>query len=250
MIVLETLDTNTGTAELLLVSGEWDTAGDELEGLVGMATQLGLRVLRMRSASGRVCTRVLVEPDPVAGEARRAELPSHSPHGDMAAPSSRQNPAPMTVEELPGLVHRYTGKGGAPSYEVTFEHRPESLRAISLYAGLVLEAWVPAATANAHLRLAIYELCANIIDHGTPRRPEPVLKIALRFDGRQVHGWIQDCCERFDPSTARVASLEELVAARSRRGYGIRIVRQLLDSYRHRFNETGNKLMFRKGVVS
>jgi anti-sigma regulatory factor (Ser/Thr protein kinase) len=98
------------------------------------------------------------------------------------------------------------------------------------------------------LRLAIYEICANITEHGCPSGQRAEIGIHLRFAEGAIQGWIQDCCEYFDTAEVPLVSLPERAAARNRRGYGISVIRQLLDSFEHEFNEMGNRLTFNKRI--
>jgi anti-sigma regulatory factor (Ser/Thr protein kinase) len=219
MIVLEALCFERRSADLRVV-GE-GVVRDEVERLVEHAVHLGLGVLRVRSQDGAIATRTL--PDP--GATHAAEVP-------------------------PGLLqHRCRlAAAGRPLYTASFRHAMDGLRLLSPYTGLLLATFGPFPKSLMHLRVAIYELCVNTVEHGTPRRTPARLTLELRFEERAIAGTLHDECMPFDPRAAPVASFEDRLGARSARGYGIAMVHRLVDSLAHTAAAGGNRLDFRKRI--
>lgn len=95
-------------------------------------------------------------------------------------------------------------------------------------------------------RLALHELAANVLEHGTPLAPDSVLHIRLAFDPNTLDGVLHDECEPFNPLLMDPLSIRERLELRARRGYGVEIARRLMDDLRYRRLETGNELRYRK----
>jgi anti-sigma regulatory factor (Ser/Thr protein kinase) len=232
LIVLEALHAERRTAHLL-VTGPWEDVGAGVERLLDCASQLGILELRLRSADGFTVTRRLSHAGPCG------LAPLDQPDEDLESP-------PV----LPAaLEHRYTIEAGTVRYTAGFEHSPAGLRLLSPYIGLLLATYGPFPRRLMHLRLAIYELCANIIEHGVPQASDPRLRLEIRFESDRIHCTVQDQCERFDPIAAPMMVFTDLLASRSPRGYGIPLVHRLLDSLQHTYDGTGNQLEFHKRIV-
>lgn len=137
---------------------------------------------------------------------------------------------------------------GRPRYEIEVAHAEASLRALSTYIGVVLATHGPALHDLTHLRLVLYELAANVLEHGRPLGTDTVLQLGLLLGEHRIEGWLQDRCRPFDPFTAALSPIVDPVLHRRRRGYGLHIVRYFLTSFGHEYNDTGNRLTFSKEI--
>jgi anti-sigma regulatory factor (Ser/Thr protein kinase) len=175
----------------------------------------------MRSSGSRTCTRWLDDaPPPAAAPDPRTQL----------------------------LQHRAELVNGRPSYTAWLGHGPDGLRLLSPYVGLLLSTYGPYPKNLMHLRVAVYELGVNAIEHGTPRRRPARLKLELRFLDGAIAGSLQDECTPFDPLAVPVPTVDDLIGARRAHGYGIPMVHRLVDSLTHAYTGTGNRVDFHKRI--
>jgi anti-sigma regulatory factor (Ser/Thr protein kinase) len=148
--------------------------------------------------------------------------------------------------KINGTSHTLREVGGYPLYEIQLPHVDVSLRLVSIYTRLVLATFGPQVRDLANLHLVLYELCANILEHGRPRHQDPKLQLAMQFRNGGIEGWIQDNCSNFDPFTAKLPARKNQAP---HRGRGLHIVRRLLTSSGHEFNDKGNRLTFKMEVT-
>jgi anti-sigma regulatory factor (Ser/Thr protein kinase) len=225
MIVLEKLDVRAREATLRLGAGA-DAPG-AIDRTRGWLEQLGIEAIAVASPDGR---RVLA-PRPVAGPRQALWDPS------VAAPAATLVAAP--------LVHRCQLDTDITTYMARFEHKRQSLETISAYVNALLATYEPQGVALHHLHLALYEICANTLEHGRPRRAHARLDLELRFEPESISGWIRDDCQPFDPTSHPVRPMQEQLARSRGRGYGIHIIRRCLDAIVHRIEREGNHIEFR-----
>lgn len=221
MIVLERIDFEVGNAVFRVANDGLEDTSRSFESLAAEAHRRGLRAVQSHSNGEESCS--FTPP------------PSPAGHG----------PAVQTLGTRQSLsfVHGY------PHYEIQVPHADASLRVLSIYTGLVLATFGPQAHDLTHLRLALYELCANILEHGRPTSRDPELGLAVQFLDGRIEGWIQDRCRNFDPLASEVSPVVENPKVRwRRRGYGLHIVRRLLTTLSHEFDGTGNRLTFSKEI--
>lgn len=91
------------------------------------------------------------------------------------------------------------------------------------------------------LRLAVEEVCANILVHGYGGEPGPV---RLAFEAWPEH-WaiiIEDQAPPFDPATAPEPDLTSAWEARAPGGQGWRLVRALVDDIHYEALPGGNRV--------
>ena len=144
---------------------------------------------------------------------------------------------------------------GLPSYELVLPRTRESMGALAVASSLILATYGPEANDLMRLRIALYEICANIIEHGRtkvdddPEESREEIVLVISFGDGEITGWIQDHCELFDPTSKELAHISDRLAARYRRGYGIYMLLQLLDRLEHEYNELGNRITFSKRIV-
>jgi anti-sigma regulatory factor (Ser/Thr protein kinase) len=192
----------------------------------------------------------------VGGQSQGVAGAHSSPPGllslGMATETRAPDPGPhpsTSGERRRTIVHRFELENGKPTYEARFPHQLESLETIALYSGVALSTFGPLTGPLHFVRLALYELCANAIEHGRPFAPGVEIELGLSFDDGRVAGWIRDHCERFDPSANPLPTLAEHAAEGARRGYGLHMVHRILTTLTHDFDGTGNRLTFRKEIA-
>ena len=225
MIVLETLDVRAREATLRLGTGpDPQRAVDRTRGWL---EQLGIEAIAVATPEG---PRVL------------APRPATAPEPELWDPSAA---APAATLATAPLEHRCQLDRHITTYMARFEHKRQSLETISAYLNALLSTYEPQGVALHHLHLALYELCANTLEHGRPRRAHARLEIELRFESASISGWIRDACQPFDPTSHPVRPMQEQLARPRARGYGIHIIRRCLDAIVHRFEREGNQIEFR-----
>ena len=228
MILVARIDFGAGLAELVDSGGMEPSGPAELERVMQLAQSLGLRpVLRQ-------------EP---LGATARTGVGRGAPRGAAQDPPATARPPRSYL-----LQHRCTLAAGLPVYAGSFRHEAGCLPQLARYAALLLATYGVQTTHLMQLRLALYEICANVVEHGLRSQRHGRIDLHLGFRGDGIEGWVRDRCERFDPSEVLVSPMPVSVAARKPRGYGIRIIRQLLDDLGHEYDDTGNRITFRKRI--
>jgi serine/threonine-protein kinase RsbW len=134
-------------------------------------------------------------------------------------------------------------------YEVAFPHAKESGPLVATYSAIALATCARVdESVLMQLRLAIYELCLNVVEHGRCQESGGEIRLGLRFEDDAIRGWIEDRCEPFNPLQRAEGSWSQRVAMRARRGYGIMIVRRLMDELDYEYTGRGNRISFCKKV--
>jgi serine/threonine-protein kinase RsbW len=92
------------------------------------------------------------------------------------------------------------------------------------------------------LRLAVEEVCTNIIQHAYGGRPGPI-RIDFRESGSRYLITIEDQAEPFDPSSAPAADLSSGWEERRPGGQGWHLVKNVVEEVRYeRTAAPGNRL--------
>lgn len=223
MIVLDRIDLTAGSAQLwhagTLPSG-WV---DDLWRIVEAGRSLQLQQVSLCVVEGETQKRLTL---------RDNERPGHS------------EPLPVHLAR-----HSWELQDGLPVYDGSFHNSPDCLPQLSRYAGLLLATYGEQRKHLVQLRIAIYEICANIIEHGLRSRGPARIDVHLQFLPEEIRGWVQDTCQPFDPSRIPETTIAQRLEKRSTRGYGITIMRLLLDTMKHEFNPTGNRITFSKRIL-
>jgi len=239
VILVSKIDLQAGTAELLGASD--GTAIPER--LVAVARGLGLRELRLFNVHHQSVGTRRIAPD-----AGKATLPGLA-RGLGPDQAEGTQPAGSQTQTLPADVlveHTLTVRQGVPIYTAVFRHDPASLRVISAYTAFLLSTHTGEDRQLLPVRLATYEICANVVEHGRVARTGATLQLRLRLDALEIAGSVQDQCAFFDPASLTGVTLQERLAERNPRGYGIPMLLQLLDEMEHEFNDVGNRITFTK----
>lgn len=145
--------------------------------------------------------------------------------------------APTSIEERthPSLAVETTTRDGASGFLSTLVR---DYLADGLGLGTDHAAGVP-------LRLAVTEALTNVVRHAYPEGRTGPIRLELFVEKGSLVVRLQDHGPCFDPrtSTADLPSPEELAEG----GYGIPILRQVMDSIDHSWTEqSGNVLTLRK----
>ena len=244
MILLQQINIAEGYAEMVRVDLGNPASEVSMVPLMDAARALGLRQLRVRDEAGKPHV-IALRPDP----SRRGR--SIQPTRRTGQSESRQlTTTHRDYQETSLLGHRWTLEEGCAVYDARFSHESFSLPLISAYVTMLLASIGANESQIMQLRLAVYEISANIIEHGIVRRNPAEIGIHIALMPGEVRGWIQDSCEHFNPLSKPAGSVKEHMTTRASRGYGIHMMRQLLQELDHQFNSTGNRTLFKKRIAS
>lgn len=243
MILLQQINLPEGFAQLVRVDLGEQKGDVSMQQLMDAARSLGLRQLRVRDEEGTNQV-ISLRPD-LSGHGNRQRRDSPVQQNDpRQVATSRSN-----FQETSLLGHRWTIEQGCAVYDARFSHESYSLPLISAYVTMLLASVGASESQIMQLRLAVYEICANIVEHGIVHQDPAEIGIHLSLGPDEVAGWIQDSCEHFNPTSKPVGSVKEHMASRASRGYGIHMMRQLLHEFGHEFNSTGNRTLFKKRIT-
>jgi anti-sigma regulatory factor (Ser/Thr protein kinase) len=161
--------------------------------------------------------------------------------------TSDGSPSASDVPEPEGITQSWSQHDGSLEYSAEVDHNADAIGLLDPYAAAVLATYGAALPeALSELRLVIYELCQNLLEHGTPRHSAATVRLCLEFHAESICGSIEDECIHFDPLSLPVREIDEQLALRARRGYGLTLVRRALDEMRYTSLPTGNRVDFLK----
>jgi len=215
-----------------------------LDAILTAAAALGLQQLRLHDSSGGHEDLLL--------PLRNNQVPLVDPSRSIQEPGLEGSRAERAWKDLEAVLqeHRWSVHEGCMVYDARFTHRPVTPPLIAAYVSLLLTTVGTRESQILQFRLAMYEMCANIVEHGRVRQSPTEIGIHLALSPGEVSGWIQDGCERFDLSAQPVGTIKEHAETRASRGYGIHMMHQLLETIDHEFNATGNRIHFKKRIKS
>lgn len=97
--------------------------------------------------------------------------------------------------------------------------------------------------------LAIDEACTNKIRHAYNFNPSMDILISLEIKGKFFHAEISDWGEKFDPEKIPVPDLNENYRNQKKGGYGIYLMKKLMDKVEYKFLINGeNKIILIKRI--
>ncbi len=100
------------------------------------------------------------------------------------------------------------------------------------------------------LRLAVEEVCANVMMHGYAERAPGPLEISFCSDGEQATVTISDRAAPFDPDLAPPPDLASSAEERRVGGLGWHLVRLIVDQVHYRYDPTyGNTVTLVKRLT-
>ena len=226
MILLRCIDFQRSYAEFAADgTGISDAVLASIERSIGLARALALGEIRVLDSAG--AARVFAVPPMIAPLRRDPRSEAASPH----------------VLRPQGVV-----RDQGVEYSLRLAHSPQNLRPLSAYVALVLATHPNWSEPLLQVRLALYEILANVLEHGRPLRAATEVEVGLVLEPRRVRGWIRDECVRFDPAGWQSVPVPDLVAGRSVRGYGMHLVGSILGTLDHSFDGNGNCMTFGKEV--
>ena len=88
------------------------------------------------------------------------------------------------------------------------------------------------------LRLAVEEVCANVMMHGYANRAPGPLEVSFCSDGQQVAVTISDRASEFDPDLVPAPDLLLPAGDREPGGFGWHLVRSIMDGVHYRYDAT------------
>ncbi|MDD5198504.1 MAG: ATP-binding protein [Terrimicrobiaceae bacterium] len=96
-------------------------------------------------------------------------------------------------------------------------------------------------SASSHaILLAMDELLTNVISHGMPGQPRPVIEVRMDVEAGDFTGELRDNGRAFDPGTAPAPDLEIPIADREPGGLGIFLARSKMDRLEYRREDGWN----------
>lgn len=227
MILVKRLDLESGTVVLEMRPGEEARGEERVAALAESARVLGVRSVSLH-AVGRNRPAAPARTLPPAAEARPV------PAGGVGTPT------------LQGLVHEAAWQGSGVRYRGAFPHELPSCHRIQAYTEFVLRAAGVASRDMGLVRLVVYELCANAVQHGTALRTPATIEVGFEITASSLQGWVRDQCAPFDPLLFPSTAVARLVSERRVRGYGLQMVRRVVDSLQHTHDGQGNVVSFTK----
>jgi serine/threonine-protein kinase RsbW len=89
--------------------------------------------------------------------------------------------------------------------------------------------------------LCLEEVVSNIVEHGYERQPG-TLSIELQYDRRAFSAVVEDEGEPFDPTRAIPPPADETLASRREGGFGLQLVKGLMDDVTYQRTGPTNRL--------
>ena len=94
------------------------------------------------------------------------------------------------------------------------------------------------------IKLALIEACLNAIEHS--KSEEKKVHIKFKMTGDRLEIIIKDYGVGFDPSKIKEPKIEEKIKSPSKRGWGLKIMRSLMDSVVINSHKGGTKIVMTK----
>jgi serine/threonine-protein kinase RsbW len=98
------------------------------------------------------------------------------------------------------------------------------------------------------VKLALVEACINAFEHADCRDEQ--LHLTFRLGGEKGREWLEvevlDKGKGFDSSTVEAPSLEKTFQSHRKRGWGLQIIKSLMDEVDISSGKTGTRILMRK----
>lgn len=92
------------------------------------------------------------------------------------------------------------------------------------------------------LKIAVYECCMNVIEHGYRFEPNQMMAVEAVQDGKQLEISILDWAKPFDFEKIKPYNVNESFERKSRGGYGLYIIERAVDDMKYESDpENGNR---------
>ena len=95
---------------------------------------------------------------------------------------------------------------------------------------------------NSKLKIAVYEACMNVIEHGYQFEPDELLGIETQIKGDRLYVSILDTGRSFDFYELDPYDVKKAVQKKSRGGYGLHMIQRSVDEIHYLKTEEGNRL--------
>jgi len=96
------------------------------------------------------------------------------------------------------------------------------------------------------ITLCVDEACTNIIKHAYQWKKGKPIHIQLAMKGNEMLVTIIDEGKPFDPDSYQVPTLEEQLSRKNRSGYGILLIRKLMDHVEYLNRKSRNEIRMTK----
>jgi len=94
------------------------------------------------------------------------------------------------------------------------------------------------------LKIAVYEVCINIIEHGYQYRPDESISIQALWKDEQLRIRLTDSGQAFDFDNAKPYNVQEAFEEKRKGGFGLHIIRSSVDDITYRSDPVhGNELV-------
>jgi len=106
-------------------------------------------------------------------------------------------------------------------------------------------------TSIQELTLAVDEACSNVVKHAYPDRDDGVVEVICRTNKKGIIVTIRDQGKGFVPESYKEPSLSRSLKARKGGGYGVMLIRKLMDDVEYRSRNHMNEVRmtkFKSGV--
>jgi anti-sigma regulatory factor (Ser/Thr protein kinase) len=135
----------------------------------------------------------------------------------------------------------------APALEITKKARPENLRLFLSFVDLACQSHDLTDSAAADVKLAVEEVCNNIIQHGYRNRDAGAITLSCEREDDRFVVTVRDFGHPFDPEDARPADVEAGWEEREVGGLGWHLVKRSVDELRYAPDpDLGNRLVLIK----
>jgi len=127
---------------------------------------------------------------------------------------------------------------------LTIPMRPDMELKVTHIASSVAEAMRLDKDKIDEIKLALIEACLNAIEHSKSK--DKKVHIKFKMTGDQLEIIIKDYGVGFDPSKIKEPKIEEKLKSLSKRGWGLKIMRSLMDSVVINSHKGGTKIVMTK----
>jgi len=136
-----------------------------------------------------------------------------------------------------------TERPGAERLELTSVAVRANLAALMGLVDQAVERERLGAEIASELRLAVEEVCVNVIDHGYPAGAPGPIRLAIDCDPDRVVVVVADEAVPFDPTHAPVPDLDAGLDERPIGGLGWHLIRQVMDEIEHEVSPAGGNVL-------
>jgi len=127
---------------------------------------------------------------------------------------------------------------------LTIPMRPDMELKVTHIASSVAEAMRLDKDKIDEIKLALIEACLNAIEHSKSK--DKKVHIKFKMTGDRLEIIIKDYGVGFDPSKIKEPKIEEKLKSLSKRGWGLKIMRSLMDSVVINSHKGGTKIVMTK----